>query len=144
MEAVLPHLSVRDKKTALKTLAAQAAKLSGLNEKEIYGVMLEREHIGCTGMGNGVCIPHGRFEGLKSLHAVFAHLDKPIEFGAADGRPVDLIFMLLTPANDNTGHLKALASISRLLRDKQLVSELRKSKDARSIYDLLTTQRDDE
>jgi PTS system nitrogen regulatory IIA component len=136
-EAVLPHLSALTKKQALKKMAAQAAKQSGLSEREIFSVLMEREQIGCTGMGNGVCIPHGRFEELKTLHAVFAKLDKPIEFGAADGKPVDLIFLLLTPASANTEHLKALATASRLLRDKHLCENLRSTDNAAVLHDLL-------
>src|SRR5438045_2101050 len=108
--AVFAQLSVRDKRQALKQLSTKAAELTGLTEREIFSVLMEREHIGCTGMGNGVCIPHGRFPNLNRLLAIFARLDKPIDFGAADRRPVDLIFLLLTPASANTEHLKALAS----------------------------------
>ena len=140
-EAVVARLPAQDKKQALKMMAVQAATLIKLSEKEIYNALLEREHIGCTGMGNGVCVPHGRFEGLSSLQAVFASIEKPIEFGAADGRPVDLIFMLLSPLSANTEHLKALAMISRVLRDKTLCEALRKADNAQSLYTLLTNSR---
>lgn len=143
-DAVLPHFAARDKKQALKLLAAHAAKLSGLPEREVYSVLMERESIGCTGMGNGVCIPHGRFDKLKSLRAIFARLDRPVAFDAADGKPVDLIFLLLTPREANTEHLKALATISRLLRDRKLCADLRKTTDARVLHVLLTTERGDE
>lgn len=136
-DAVLPKLAARDKKQALKLMAAQAAKLSGLPERDIYAGLIEREGIGCTGMGNGVCAPHARFEKLKRPFAVFARLEHPIEFGAMDGKPVDLIFLLLTPANDHTDHLKSLALISRLLRDKQLCENLRSTTHANVMHDLL-------
>jgi len=122
---------------AQKKMAAQAAKQSGLDAREIFSVLMEREHIGCTGMGGGVCIPHGRFENLKTLHAVFAKLDKPIEFGAADGKLVDLILLLLTPASANTEHLKALATASKLLRDKRLCENLRHTDNVAVLHDLL-------
>ncbi len=138
-EAVIPSLAARDKKQVLRLLSAPAAQLTGLPEREIYSVLLAREHIGCTGMGNGVCIPHGRFETLKNPHAVFARLDTSIEFGAADGKPVDLVFLLLTPVHANTEHLKALATISRLLRDKQLCKNLRSTHNATVMHDLLLT-----
>ena len=140
-EAVVADLPSRDKKQALKALASQASALTGLPEREIFSVLMERENIGCTGMGNGVCIPHGRFASLKSLQAVFATVERPIEFGAADGRPVDLIFLLLSPASANTDHIKALATISRLLRDKQLCESLRKAHDAKTLHSLLTSER---
>ena len=141
LKAVLPHLPARDKKQALKQLAAHAAALSPLSEREIYSVLIEREHIGCTGMGNGVCIPHGRYEGLKTLHAIFAKLERPIEFGAADGRPVDLVVLLLTPISANTEHLKALATLSKILRDKGLCESLRATTDAIAMHALLTAER---
>ena len=137
LEAVLPHLDARDKKQALKLLSAHAAKFVPLPEKEIFSVLQEREEIGCTGMGNGVCIPHGRFKSLKTSYALFAKLDKAIDFGAADGKPVDMIVLLLTPASANTEHLKALATISRLLRDKQLGQNLRSTDNAEILHDLL-------
>lgn len=136
----MPQLPARDKKQALKLMAVQAEKITGLSEKEIFSTLIEREHIGCTGMGNGVCIPHGRFEEMKRPQALFARLDRPIEFGAADGKPVDLIFLLLTPAEANTEHLKALAAISRLLRDKVFCADLRHTTDAKLLHTLITTR----
>lgn len=141
LTAVVADLSVRDKKQALKHLAAYGALRAPLPEREIYNVLSEREYVGCTGTGNGVCIPHGRFASLDQLYAFFARLKKPIDFGAADGKPVDLVFMLLSPANANTDHIKALATISRLLRDKALCEELRKAPDARTLHALLTNER---
>lgn len=137
-EAVLAKFAARDKKHALRQLASHAATLCRLPEKEIYAVLLERENIGCTGMGNGVCIPHGRFTELTRLHAVFAQLEKPILFGAADGRPVDLLFLLLSPMEAHTEHMKALASISRILRDRQLCEGLRQAADSAALHALLT------
>ncbi|MDE3061135.1 MAG: PTS sugar transporter subunit IIA, partial [Pseudomonadota bacterium] len=86
-EAVLAALKARDKKQALKSLAAQAAELTPLSEREIYATLMEREESGGTSMGGGVCIPHGRFKDLKTLHAFFAKLEKPVAFGAPDGKP---------------------------------------------------------
>ncbi len=143
-EAVLPLLPARDKKQALRLMAVQAAALSAVPEREIFSVLMEREYIGCTGVGNGVCIPHGRFEGLTAPLAIFAHVEQPIEFGAADGKLVDLIFLLMTPAEANTEHLKALAVVSRLLRDKQLCENLRKTSDPAVIHGLLLAADRDE
>ncbi|NBO18815.1 MAG: transcriptional regulator, partial [Proteobacteria bacterium] len=137
-EAVLAGLVVRDKKQALRHLAARAAELSGLGERDIYHAVMEREAIGCTGMGGGVCIPHARFLGLQRPVAVFAQLSRPVPFGAADGKPVDLLFLLLSPDNDQTVHLKALASISRALRDKSLCEALRNAQSASELHVLLT------
>ncbi|MCE2927822.1 MAG: PTS sugar transporter subunit IIA [Rickettsiales bacterium] len=136
-DAVLARVDFRDKKQALKQLASFAAKRANLPEREIYQVLMAREHLGCTGMGGGVCIPHGRFEDLGAIQAVLATLEEPIDFGAADGRPVDIICLLLTPGEANTEHLKALAILSRLLRDKELCAKLRAAKDSLSAYQVL-------
>jgi nitrogen PTS system EIIA component len=140
-EAVIASFSARDKKQVLKLLAAHSAALTGLTEREIYSVLQQREQLGCTGMGSGVCIPHGRFDRLQSLHAVFARMDQPVDFGAPDGRKVDLIFLLLTPSAANTDHIKAIATISRLLRDKHLCESLRKARDTATLHALLTSER---
>ena len=135
--AVLARLPVRDKKQALKQLAAFASRRANLPEREIYQVLMARENLGCTGMGGGVCIPHGRFEDLSGIQAVLATLEEPIDFGAADGRPVDIICLLLTPLDANTEHLKALAVLSRLLRDKELCARLRSAPDDPSLQTTL-------
>lgn len=136
--AVLPHLQVKDKKHALKALAAHAAGFCPLPEKEILAALLERESVGCTGTGHGVCIPHGRFEGLERIYLLFARLDTPVAFGAADGRAVDLIFLLLSPARANTEHLKVLSRIAKLLRDPHVCATLRAGGDAASLHEILT------
>jgi len=138
---VFLQLEETSKKQLLKSLAAEAEKLTGLSDSKIYSVMMDREHAGCTGVGDGVGIPHGRFEKLDAICALFATLKKPVEFGAADGKPVDLVFMLLSPAGENTAHLKAMATISRLLRDRTLCDRLRREQDKDEIYTLLTRQR---
>ena len=137
--AVFAHLQVRDKKQAFKQLAVYAASLTNLGEREVYSTLMEREYANCTGMGKGVCIPHGRFEYLDRPYALFARLDSPIEFGAADGGKVDLIFLLLSPAATNTEHLKALSLISKLLRDKVLCAKLRAEHNPNELYNLLLT-----
>jgi nitrogen PTS system EIIA component len=137
LEAVLPRISARDKKQALKLLATEAGKLTDLPEKEIYSVLMAREHLGCTAVGNGVAIPHGRFDGLSDSRVICTSLEEPIDFGAADGRRVDIICLLLTPNTESAEHLKALAVISRVLRDKELCDNIRAAKDAKSIHALL-------
>jgi len=138
VEVIIPSLRARDKKQVFRIMSTHASSICGLAEKEIYSVLSEREHLSCTGMGNGVCIPHGRFESLKTVHIFFARLEKAIEFGAADGKKVDLVFLLLTPISADTEHLKALATISKLLRDKNLCKKLRATSDAMEIRALLT------
>ncbi|MEZ5691384.1 MAG: PTS sugar transporter subunit IIA [Rickettsiales bacterium] len=138
VNAIIPDLHARDKKQVLKQLAASAAKFCDIPEKEIYSILLQRENMGCTGMGNGVCIPHGRFDNIDKIFLLFARLHKPIDFMAADGKKVDLVFLLLTPSNVDSEHLKTLALISRLLRDRDLCATLRATSDRDELHALLT------
>lgn len=135
--SVVARLKATSKKQALQDLAQRAAKVSGLGERQIFSVLLEREKLGSTGVGQGVAIPHGRIAGLKGLHGVFARLDSPIDFESVDDRPVDLIFLLLAPESAGADHLKALARISRLLRDKAMCERLRGADDPEALYALL-------
>ncbi len=137
-EAVLPALKAASKKQALQDLAEQAAKLSGLPEREIFDALLQRERLGSTGIGNGIAIPHGKMGKLDRLFGVFARLEKPIDFESLDGEPVDLIFLLLAPEGAGADHLKALSRVARSLRDPAIAQKLRKTKDADALFALLT------
>jgi PTS system nitrogen regulatory IIA component len=129
--AVIPALKVNGKKQALQELAAKAAELSGQNERAIFEILLQREKLGSTGVGNGVAIPHGKLFGL------FARLARPVDFEALDGQPVDLVFLLLAPEGAGADHLKALARVARLLRDPEVARKLRDSRDAQALYAVL-------
>ena len=135
---VLAQLRVTSKKQALQDLAKRAAILTGLPERQIYDVLLERERLGTTGIGHGVGIPHGRIAGLGRLHGVFARLERAIPFEAIDDEPVDLLFLLLAPENIGGDYLKALARVSRLLRDRAVCDKLRGTDNADALYALLT------
>jgi PTS system nitrogen regulatory IIA component len=119
-------------------LAARAARLTGKDERIIFDVLLERERLGTTGVGNGIAIPHGKLPGLPRLYGMFARLDTPVDFDAIDDQPVDLIFLLLAPETAGADHLKALARVSRLLRDKGLCEKLRGSDNRDALFALLT------
>ena len=136
-KSVILGLRATSKKQALQILSHRAASLVGLHERAIFDVLLEREKLGTTGVGAGVAIPHGRLGGLDTLIGVFAVLEKPINFEAIDERSVDLIFMLLAPEAAGADHLKALARISRLLRDETICEKLRGSDTVEAIYALL-------
>ena len=112
--------------------------MTDLHERTIFDVLLERERLGTTGVGNGIAIPHGKLPGIDRLYGLFARLETPIDFDAIDEQPVDLIFMLLAPENAGADHLKALARVSRLLRDKASCEKLRGSDRADALYALLT------
>ncbi|MFY9693585.1 MAG: PTS sugar transporter subunit IIA, partial [Xanthobacteraceae bacterium] len=114
--AILPALKVNSKKQALHELAARAALLSGQNERAIFDILMQREKLGSTAVGNGIAIPHGKMPGLTRLFGLFARLDRPVDFEALDNQPVDLVFLLLAPEGAGADHLKALARIARLLR----------------------------
>jgi PTS system nitrogen regulatory IIA component len=135
---VIPNFRVTSKRQALQELARRAATLAGQEESKIFEALWEREQLGSTGIGNGTAVPHGRIAGLARPMALFARLEKPLDFDAIDSQPVDLIFLLLTPAGAGADHLKALARISRLLRNRAICAKLRGSENADAIYSLLT------
>ena len=136
--SVIANLRVTSKKQALQELAKKAAEVTGQPERSIFEVLIERERLGTTGVGNGIAIPHGKLPGLDRLYGLFARLETPIEFDAIDEQPVDLICLLLAPETAGADHLKALARISRLLRDGTICKKLRGSETPDAIYALLT------
>lgn len=136
--SVVTSLKATSKKQALEELAGKAAGHTGLAEREIFDVLLERERLGTTGVGNGIAIPHGKIEGLEKLFGCFARLETSVDFDAVDGAPVDLIFLLLAPESAGADHLKALARISRILRDHGKCDKLRTAPTPEKIYALLT------
>jgi len=135
--AIIPALKVNNKKQAIAELAAKAAELTGQSERDILEILLQREKLGSTGVGNGVAIPHGKLPKLNKLFGLFARLDRPVDFEALDNQPVDLIFLLLAPEGAGADHLKALARVARLLRDPGVVDKLRNSQNAEALYSVL-------
>jgi nitrogen PTS system EIIA component len=135
--AIIPAMKVNGKKQALQEIAAKAAELTGHNEKAVFEILLQREKLGSTGVGNGVAIPHGKLQKLGSVFGLFARLERPVDFEALDGQPVDLIFLLLAPEGAGADHLKALARVARLLRDQEVARKLRASSGAEAIYAVL-------
>src|SRR5262245_7429437 len=123
-EAVYASLQAKSKNQALQKISQRAAVLTGLEARTIFDTLLQRERLGSTGVGRGIAIPHGRLAALPRIVSVFARLDEPIEFEALDGEPVDLIFLLLAPEHAGADHLKALARISRLLREPTTIDSL--------------------
>jgi PTS system nitrogen regulatory IIA component len=137
-EAVIPALHAKTKKQVLHDLAEKAAALTGVSARDIFETLLQRERLGSTAVGRGIAIPHGRLAALKRIVSVFARLEQPIDFDAVDGEPVDLIFLLLAPEHAGADHLKALAKISRLLREPQTIERLRASHDRAALFSALT------
>ena len=136
--SVIAQLRATNKKQALQELAKRAAAVTGVQERTIYDVLIERERLGTTGIGMGIGIPHGRLPGLGKLYGIFARLDRPVPFDAIDDQPVDLIFLLLAPEGAGADHLKALARVARLLRDQDIARKLRESRDAEALFAVLT------
>lgn len=138
LDAVIPALKVEDKKQALMALAETTAKATGLKARDVYMALWQREQLGSTGVGRGIAIPHGRMPEVRRITCAFARLETPVAFDSLDGEPVDLIFLLLAPEEAGADHLKALARISRLMREPKAAEKLRASRDRAALYAVLT------
>lgn len=137
-DAVIASLKVQTKKLLLQELASRAAAQTGIAERKIFETLNERERLGSTGVGAGIAIPHGRMADVKNIVGVFARLESPIDYDAVDKQPVDLVFMLLAPDAAGADHLKALARVSRLLRNQAACEKLRAATKAEALYAILT------
>jgi PTS system nitrogen regulatory IIA component len=131
-DAIKTALPGGNKRSLMKQLADLAAQRLGLDASAILAGLNEREQLGSTGFGQGVAIPHAKVEGIDRIYGLFARLGEPVDYKAIDGRPVDLVFLLLSPPNAGAEHLKALAAISRVTRDAATLERLRgaRSRDA--------------
>lgn len=137
-DGIVASLKARNKKQALQELAARAAAATGLDAREIFESMLQRERLASTGLGRGIAIPHVKSKALRGIVCIFAHLAEPIDFDSHDGEPVDLIFVLLAPEHASGDHLKALARISRVVRDPVVLERLRSATTAGELKAVLT------
>ena len=138
--AIAPRVTATNKRQALKVAADLAARSFGLKASDALDALLDREAVGSTGVGYGVAVPHARVAGLTRLRGVFVRLEHAVEFGAVDDRPVDLIFALFAPPEANGEHLRALARVSRVLRQAELREQLRKARSPDAIHALLTQE----
>lgn len=136
--AVMPALKAGSKRQVLNEFATKARDVYGLDHRVVVEGLVERERLGSTAMGGGVAIPHMRLEGIDRIHGLFARLEKPVDFEAADGMGVDLIFAIIAPEACGADHLKALAKVSRLFRNNAVCAKLRASRDATALHALLT------
>ena len=137
-ECVVANLRATSKKQVLQELARRAADITNIDERKIFAVLMDRERLGTTGVGSGIAIPHGKLPELDRLYGIFARLEKPVDFQSIDERPVDLIFVLLAPEEAGAGHLKALARVSRLLRDQNTCEKLRGTSEVDALSAILT------
>lgn len=136
--SILINLQVASKRQMLDLLAQHAAGETGLPERTIFEVLLDRERLGTTGVGRGIAIPHGKLAGLERIYGLLATLASPIPYDAVDEQPVDLVFLLLAPESAGAEHLKALARISRLLRDRGVCERLRAAQTPAAALAVLT------
>lgn len=135
--AISTRVSATNKKKALAVIAEIAARNFGLDAGDVLDALTERELAGSTGVGHGVAVPHARLKGLERMRGVFVRLETPIEFEAVDDQPVDLLFALFAPKDAGADHLRALARVSRLLRQGDLREQLRKARTADAVHALL-------
>lgn len=138
-DAIVLDLKVGSKKQLLQALSERAAELTDLSAREIFDTILQREKLGSTGVGNGIAIPHGKFDKFETIFGVFAKLTEPIDFDALDEKPVDIVFLLLAPESAGADHLKALSRIARVLRDPQRLAALRSEQAESGLYELLVS-----
>ena len=137
-QAVIPHLKAQNKKQLLQDLAQAMAPLVAVDHRIVFESLLTREKLGSTGLGQGIAIPHGRLPNITRVYGVFARLAAPVAYDSVDGEPVDLVFALLSPDQAGADHLKALARISRLLREADTMKKLRGTDSAQGLYAILT------
>ena len=137
-EAVKVVSSVTSKKRLLQELSEIAHSCYGVNQEDALDALQDRESIGPTGVGEGVALPHARVDTLDNVVGVFVKIEKPLAFEAVDRQPVDLVFALFAPADTGVGHLRALALVSRVLRNPQIRAKLRANEDSAILYTILT------
>jgi PTS system nitrogen regulatory IIA component len=135
-------VAAKSKQSILELLAKRFAASYNLDAAAVLERLHERENLGSTGYGRGVAIPHARFPGLSRPVAALLKLRQPVDFAAADGMPVDLVFGLVSPETSGVGHLHALAAISRLVREARVHDALTEAPDAEALYGLITNAAD--
>lgn len=132
---VVSHVS--SKKRLFQKLGEVVSECCGVDTSLAIAALQERENLGPTGVGHGVALPHARIDGLDHVVGAFLRLESPLDFSAADRKPVDLIFAIFAPQESGVEHLKALASVSRTMRDASICKKLRANKDAVALHALL-------
>lgn len=137
-QSVLASLKAPNKKQLLQELSQALAAQVAVDHRVIFETLLKREKLGSTGIGQGIAIPHGKLPSIARVYGLFARLAQPVDFDSVDGQPVDLVFVLLAPEDAGADHLKALAKISRVLRDPAMVAKLRGTDDPQGLYAILT------
>ena len=143
-DAIKPALPAGNKRSLLSQLANLAGNRLGIASADILATIREREKLGSTGFGQGVAIPHGKVEGLSQIYCLFVRCAEPVGYRAIDRKPVDLVFLLLSPPDAGAEHLKALAAISRVVRNAATLEKMRgaRSRDALAAVLMAADERD--
>lgn len=136
-ENVFDSLEVSSKKRLFELVGQAFQASEGVTAKEVFESLSSRERLGCTGLGHGIAIPHGRIKGLKETACAFVRTEQPIDFDAPDSVPVDLLFILLAPAAATDVHLQILAELAQMFSEKEMRDRLRAAPDAESLYNLI-------
>lgn len=136
-EAILIDLKATDKLGAIEELVVPVARITGVTQKEMVQVLMDRERLGSTGIGDGIGIPHGKLKGLTSLAVGFGISRKGIDFESMDNRPTHIFFLLITPESSTGLHLKLLARISRILKSESFKEQLLNAADADDIFSII-------
>ena len=137
VDSVMLSVKAKNKRALLQEVAQFASSVTKIDDRIIFDALLERENLGSTGFGGGVALPHGRLSELKKVYGFFVKLAAPIDFDAIDGKPIDMLFLLLSPESSGADHLTALAQISRILKNNNLVNKLREAERKEEIHALL-------
>ncbi len=143
-DAIKTGLPGGNKRSLLQQLANLAGQRLKVDPPQVLATLNEREALGSTGFGQGVAIPHGKIDGLSRIYGLFARLGEAVDYKAIDGRPVDLVFLLLSPPDSGAEHLKALAAISRVTRNTATLEKMRgaRSRDALAAVLIAADERD--
>lgn len=136
--AVKVLANVSSKKRLFQDLGDLVASVHGLDAGEAFSALQERETLGPTGVGHGVALPHARIKGLDEVVGAFVRIEKPLDFDAVDRQPVDLVFALFAPDGSGVEHLKALALVSRTMRDSAVCAKLRANDEPDTLHTILT------
>ena len=137
IDSILLSVKAKNKRQLLQEISEFAARIINISDRTIFETVLERENLGSTGFGNGTALPHGRLSDINKVYGFFIKLDTPIDFEAVDNKPIDILFLLLSPESSGADHLTALAQFSRILKDNNLTAKLRKADSKEEIYALL-------
>lgn len=138
VDSILLSVKAKNKRQLLQEIAQFAAEKTKISDRTIFDTILERENLGSTGFGGGTALPHGRLAEIDKVRIFFAKLSNPVDFEAIDNKPIDIMFLLLSPESNGADHLTALAQISRILKDTNLVNKLRKACSKEEIFALLS------